>query len=133
MTSDIEFTIECGEVTAFEADILALKYAQGFHGVDRSVATILDRGGIPLDSLRPNSNAFRFVRTKGLIRAEHVLLVGGVRIFNFDYEQIRELGARVLAILSEEAPETRHLAMTFHGVGYGLDELEAARAQFQGY
>lgn len=38
-----------------------------------------------------------------------------------------------MKILSQEAPTTKHLAMTIHGPGYGLDENEAALAQIAGY
>jgi hypothetical protein len=51
----------------------------------------------------------------------------------YHYEEIREFAANVLKVLAKDAPSTRHLAMTIHGVGYGLDETEALRAQLAGY
>ena len=47
---------------------------------------------------------------------------------------IRELATKVLGILANVAPNTRHLAMTIHGVGgRPWDEVEAFLAQFAGY
>ena len=37
-----------GDITAFAADLVAFKYAQGFHGADREVAQLLMRAGINL-------------------------------------------------------------------------------------
>lgn len=35
-------------------------------------------------------------------------------------------------ILAQEAPNTKHIAMTIHGPGYGLVETEAVLSQFAG-
>jgi hypothetical protein len=49
------------------------------------------------------------------------------------YKHLREFAASVLGALAEVAPQTEHLAMTIHGPGFGLDELEALRSQLAGY
>ena len=61
-----------------------------------------------------------------------VLLIGTVRLIHFQYQQIRDFGRTVIEQLARVAPETRHLAMTIHGVSYGLDELEVFQSQMAG-
>ena len=48
-----------------------------------------------------------------------------VGLFNFGYFEIRAFTSKALTILSEELPDARHVAMTIHGVAYGLDERES--------
>src|SRR5262249_6715824 len=72
------------------------------------------------------------IPSKGAIAANKVLFVGVVPLSRFEYSEIRAFVARALAILSEEAADTRHIAMTIHGVNNGLDEREAFLAQLGG-
>jgi len=132
MIRTLEFAIENGDVGSFEADVVALKYAQSFYGVDKAVALALGQVGIAKQRLRPRSGDYRYVAARGCIRAPHVLFVGVPPLQQFGYRQIREFSASVLGILANEAPGTRHVAMTIHGPGYGLDEVEAVLAQFAG-
>jgi hypothetical protein len=73
------------------------------------------------------------VETRGCIGATYALFVGVARLRNFSYPQIRDFSAQVLHILADQAPTTKHVAMTIHGAGYGLDEVEACVAQIDGY
>jgi hypothetical protein len=61
------------------------------------------------------------------------LYIGVPPLFQFSYPQIREFAANALGILAREAPDITHLAMTVHGVNYGLDEVESFLAQFAGF
>ncbi len=79
------------------------------------------------------ADAYRYIDTKNGIKAHYALFVGVVDIFDFDYQHIRQFSAQVLQILANEAPNTQHLIMTIHGPGYGLDEIEAFKAQLAGY
>ena len=54
-------------------------------------------------------------------------------VTTFNYRDIQEFAAKVLNILDNVASATRHLAMTIHGAGFGLDEIEAFLAQITGY
>src|SRR5260370_28083746 len=118
---DIEFTIQEGDISKFEADVVALKYAQDFYGADQTIAYKLDDRGIPLENLRPPIGQYRYVETKGSIAAHAVLFVGVPTLGDFGYQQIREFSAQVLNFLAQERPNTRYLAMTVHGVGFGMD------------
>src|SRR5437588_526002 len=133
MPESIEFTVQEGDITTFEADVVALKYAQDFYGADQTIAYKLAERGILLENLRPPIGQYRYVETKGSIAAHAVLFVGVPALGDFGYEQIREFPAQVLNLLALGRPDTRYLAMTVHGVGFGLDEVEAIRAQFAGY
>lgn len=130
----IEFSIELGDVTSFDADVLALKYAQEFFGTDEIIAHLLSRSGIaPIETLCPDVGGYRYVATQNCIQARHALFVGVPDISGFNYQDIQVFGSKVLNVLSSTAPATRHLVMTIHGAGFGLDEIEAFISQFRGY
>ncbi len=131
--NSIEFSIEQGDITTFNTDVLALKYAQDFFGTDGTVAQLLNRVGVSIDSLRPRVGAYRYVETQECIHARYALFVGVPSLYDFNYQDIQEFASNVLRILGNVAPETRHLAMTIHGAGFGLDEIEAFLAQITGY
>jgi hypothetical protein len=129
----IEFSIELGDMTSFKADVLALKYAQMFLGTDKIVADLLNQVGTPIDKLRPDVDDYCYVPTQNCIQARYALFVGVPVLLHFNYQRIQEFAARVLHVLAFTAPATKHLAMTVHGAGFGLDEIEAFLAQFRGY
>lgn len=132
MNSMVEFAIVQGDIRSFDADVVALKHAQGFFGADEAVANALSQIGEAKDSLRVKSGVYRYVETRGSIRAHHALFVGVPSIPEFSYPDISEFAASALSILSTEAPSTKHLAMTIHGPGFGLDEVEAFLSEFRG-
>jgi hypothetical protein len=73
------------------------------------------------------------VISRQVVGAEQVLFVGVDPLYQFDYPQIRDFSRRVLSTLSSEAPECQHLAVTIHGAGYGLDEIEAFESEVAGF
>lgn len=129
----VELRIVDGDIRTYSADVVALKYAQFFHGADRLVAEALSEWGMVIDDIRPEVGTARLVESNEGIRAAQVLFVGVLPLEEFDYRQIRNFAADTLAVLGSEAPHTQHLAMTIHGPGYGLDEVEALLAQVSGY
>jgi len=132
--TSIEFSIQQGDVTTFNADVLALKYAQEFFGTDQIVAHLLTNAGLTvLESLRPEVGKYCYVDTMKCIQADHALFVGVPDILDINYLDIQKFATNVLSVLTTTAPTTRHLAMTIHGVGFGLDEIEAFLAQITGY
>lgn len=123
--------IECSDVTDFACDVLVLKYAQATFGADAQVATLLTRARNPSE-ISPLPGQHVLLPSKGKIAASLVLFVGVIDLYKFDYQQIRKFASDSLQILAEEMPDARHIAMTMHGVGYGLDEREAFSAQLAG-
>ena len=128
----IQLMIESADVTAFECDALVLKYAQGFHGADATVAAALTQSQGSRIQIDPAPGGHVLVPSRRAIAANKILFVGVVPLFRFEYPEIRSFVTQALTILSEEAPNTRHVAMTIHGVNTGLDEREAFLAQLGG-
>lgn len=123
--------IECSDVTDFACDVLVLKYAQAVYGADRQVATLLTSVRNPPE-ISPLPGQHILLPSRGKVAASFALFVGVIDLYKFDYQQIRKFASDSLQILAEETPDARHIAMTIHGVGYGLDEREAFSAQLAG-
>jgi hypothetical protein len=127
----IRIQVQEGDVLTFAADVLALKYAQQLYGTDLAVYDRLKSSGHPEVSL-PRGNGFKLIPTRKAVGADMVLYVGVLPLRQFGYEQIREFGRKVLMSLAEQAPQIEHLALTIHGPGYGLDEIEAFESELAG-
>jgi hypothetical protein len=61
-----------------------------------------------------------------------VLFLGVPPLFDFGYAEIRRFAKDALTVLAGQDCERDSIAMTMHGVGYGLDEQEAFSAQVAG-
>ena len=129
---NFEFSIINGDIIDVNVDVVAFKYAKEFHGADRKVAVLLDGKGISLNKLRPEVGKYRFVSTNDGIAASYALFVGMPELFDIDYREIRNLSTQTMEIVAKEYPDVKSLAMTIHGPGFGLDEVESALSQFAG-
>jgi hypothetical protein len=125
-------SVQHGDVVDAVCDVLVLKHAQGFYGADGVVANRLavTQPGLMGLSLPPDK--YKLLPTEGTISAEHALFLGVVQLYRFDYGQIRSFARYALKILQKEQPHVGTIAMTMHGIGYGLDEQEAFLAQLAG-
>jgi len=128
----IIFTVQVGDVAIFEADVLALKFAEALFGADAAITWAMGKTFVDVKKAIPALGDYRLFPALGKIRAKQALYVNVGSLIGFNYEEIRKFAARALGILADEAPSTRHLAMTVQGVGYGLDEAEALRSQLAG-
>jgi hypothetical protein len=133
MARTLTIRIVKDDIRQVGADVVALKYAQGYYGADLVVARALEGYGVDTSGFQAAVGEYRLADSGGAIAAPRVLLVGVPTLRNFRYERIRRFAADTLRILAKEAPTTRHLAMTIHGPGYGLDEVESLLSQFGGY
>ncbi|MEP7125558.1 MAG: hypothetical protein ABJE95_31790 [Byssovorax sp.] len=131
-----EIVVITADVAEYGCDVLVLKYAQGFHGADHAVArrlaqptaeTGFDRDGF---SLQPWTH--QAVSSRGTVSARSVLFVGVPSLGSFGYDQIQEFAAHALRAVVESTAPVDSIAMTIHGVGYGLQEQEAFQAQLAG-
>lgn len=113
-----------GDATKVTGDVLVLKYAQNFFGVDAAVAHLLAEGN-PLVNMRPAPGRHVIVPTEGRLGVTFVVFVGVVRLPDLDYGQIRSFSKLALKILASALPDARRIILTVHGPGYGLDEKEA--------
>lgn len=131
--SIITFQIQKGDITSVKADVVALKFAQGFHGADAAVARALEiEIGLPKEALIVPSGHHILVEAQGAIGAPRVLYVGLPPLWGLGYSEIRDFSRKVLEIIAAEAPQTKTLAMTLHGVNMGLDLVECAEEQLDG-
>jgi hypothetical protein len=113
-------------------DVLALKYANAFYGVDDMVAKRLERNGVNLTQLLPKPWGFRLIDSSGEVAAKAILFVGVGPLRQFGYREIREFSRKVLVSLAGANPAVRQICLTAHGAGYGLDETEAFVAEIAG-
>lgn len=127
----ITISVETGDVRLFRCDVLAMKFAQELYGADAAVARHLSLGPDVAGTF-PDEGDFRLLANRGQAGAAAVLFVGVSPLSRFGYEEIRKFARRALAILSAETPQARSVAMTVHGPGAGLDEVEAFRAEIAG-
>lgn len=130
---EIAFRIEFNDILTYPADVVALKYAQGFQGAEQYAAQVMIAKGVDVELMQPPIDEFRYFETNGAMGAPHTLFLGTPYLRHMGYKHIREIGSRTLAALAEVAPETRHLAMTLHGPGFGRDESESMLSQFGGF
>jgi hypothetical protein len=129
---DIPIKILTGDATRISVDVLALKYAQANYGLDKLVISILTDGGRDPALMRPKTGGFRLVDGVPELAARQVLFIGVVPLYSFGYQEIREFSRRVFSTLAGSAPDTQRVALTLHGAGYGLDELEAFESEVAG-
>ena len=126
----IEIAVVNGDVLEFEADVLVLKYAQALYGADRAAWGRLEAVYPDIDL--PEVGDHRVVESEPALSAAQVLFIVVEPLHAFGYAEIREFSRRALSILSGHPAGARHIALTIHGPGYGLDEVEAFRSEVAG-
>ncbi|MGA9358484.1 MAG: hypothetical protein WBW75_10905 [Mycobacterium sp.] len=129
---NLTFEVVEGDIIAFATDLVALKYAQRLHGADRQAARALSRIGIGAEALQPEVGEYRLIESGSALAARQALFLGVPPLQQFGYQQIREFGTSVIRTVCERVPDCRQLAMTLHGPGYGLDEVEALFSMLTG-
>jgi hypothetical protein len=122
--------VKTGDALTQDADVLVLKHAQGLYGLDRTVVGLLKGDGRPPSLPQPWDVSLED-STSG-IAAARLLFVGVPSLEDFGYGEIRIFARKALSALAEELPQTKHILLTVHGVGYGLDEVEAFQAEIAG-
>lgn len=126
-----EIVIVESDICGFNADVVVLKHAQSFYGADAVVAGAL-ANVVEQRQLTPKPGKHSLIPTNFQMASSYVLFVGVVQLYDFNYTQIREFSKRAIQITAKELPHASHVAMTIHGVGYGLDERESFLAQIGG-
>ena len=131
MPSMIDVDIRVGDALTIKADVLAVKYAQDFYGLDAQVAHLIQAEGS--QAPQPERGSFRLVPAVKGVAARHVLFLGVDDLWQFRYPEIRSFGRAVLASVAMAVPDCRHVVLSVHGPGYGLDEQEAFQAELAGF
>src|SRR5574341_52385 len=122
-----DIIVQCSDVLDFPCDVLVLKYAQDFYGADEIVASVLKN-----QSISPLPGRHVLLPSEGKLSATQVLFIGVAPLSEFGYPEIRQFATDALRILARETPDVTKIAMTVHGVTYGLDERESFLAQIAG-
>lgn len=131
---NITISIEQGNILSYDADVVAFKYADYLFGADRAVAFSLNKTDQEIHSLIPNNGDFQTIPSLGRVKAKYVFFKNVGNLFAFDYMKIRSFAAQTLENLASHTESSiRNIAMTIHGVGYGLDEAESLKAQLAGF
>jgi hypothetical protein len=127
MARHVQLSLDDGDITEFAADVVVLKHAQKFHGGDAAVMTrLVAKGVAEPDGLSPAVGEQRLVASNGAIAAPQTLWLGTKRIWSIGYAGVLAIGARALPALRGADIAVRHVAVTTHGPGFGLDEVEAS-------
>jgi hypothetical protein len=114
----VDISLVNGDILKRGCDLLILKHADNFHGVDAIAA---DRLGFS-KAVPINHSA---IVPGAKVKATQVLFLGVGPLGGFRYPQIREFGTRSLELAHQKAPHAQKICMPIHGPGYGLDEGEA--------
>ena len=122
--------VENADALRVKADVLILKHAQALYGLDKAA---YDSFTIAGSSIRlPACGTHQFEPAYHILGVDRVLFIGVEPLSDFGYGEIRDFGRRAMTILWSERPKTRHVALTVHGVGFGLDENESFEAELAG-
>lgn len=130
MNGSISIAVMCADILDFPADVLVLKHADGLYGADAAVYDRVARAGARPDL--PKAHEWIAIDTAGAVGADHVVFLGVGPLYQFDYPEIRDFGRTAIVAVAKALPATKHLALTLHGPGYGLDEIEAFDAEIAG-
>ena len=129
-----EFRVQHDDVLTVPSDVLLVKYARGFHGVDLKVARALARVGVSaLDKIDPAPDDSVMVETRGTIAPSRVMFLGTPTLSAFSYNEMHHFAARSIEILATRSLSVRRITTVIHGVGYGLDAVESLHSLIQGF
>lgn len=122
MTKQVEIAVRFDDILDVQSDVIALKYAQAFYGADHKVADRLVAANLmTFDEIKLQPGESKLIRCHGVIRSDRALFIGTVGIDRFRYDSIRQWIRNTMRILKEEEEPTRHVALTLHGRGFGLE------------
>jgi hypothetical protein len=128
----VRIVVENANALQYQADVLALKYAQALHGVDKAVGAALASRMPDLAVKLPEVGDFCLVPGTPELNVQQVLFIGVKPLRQFRYGEIREFARRVLTVLARSVPTAQHIAVTVHGPDQGLDEVESFESEIAG-
>src|SRR5215472_204191 len=124
----VQLKIVQGDALSYSSDLLVLKYAQKSYGLDRRAVNV---AGVDATTL-PLVGASLLVQKPSGMASSNLLFLGVEPIAAFSYRSIRDFSRRALASAARISPPVRGISMTLHGIGFGLDELEAFESEVAG-
>jgi hypothetical protein len=126
----IKIAVLATDALSADIEFLVIKYAQKLYGLDELVAKKFIEDGKTISMPKPWG--FCLENSPKSIAAKNILIVGVPPLRDFGYAEIRRFGKSILSALAGSSPETKHIGITLHGPGYGLDEMEAFEAEIAG-
>jgi hypothetical protein len=131
--SNVMVEVVQGDVLDFHADVLALKYAQHYYGSDAAVSQrLMKKAKAAEEELQPAPGKWVWIEPGKALPSKRVLFVGVPPLIKFGYTEIADWTRQSLALCGRDYPEAKHIALTLHGPGFGLDEIEALNAELRG-
>ncbi len=128
------FTVKFGDVTEESSDLLLLKFAQGFYGADKSVASqLIARGVCHWTDIQPKPWDFKIVETRGVIAPKIVMFSGTPPLRGFGYDEMMIFARNAVDKIVELGLSVRTMTTTVHGSGYGLDSGESLQRLIMGF
>jgi len=128
----ISIRVSQSDVTRVAAEVVAVKYAEGLVGSALAVASALGKTEEELAPELSSVGARCLLPGEGRIEPHKVLFLSVVSLARFDYIDVERFAFDVLVSLKDLAPETRHLALTLHGTGFGLSPSGVLRSEVKG-
>lgn len=128
----VDFEIFNEDAMEFACDVLMLKYARSFYGADLVASIRLQAASQPVDEPTLKAGTTLYQETMGAMTAPHVLFIPTVQPRKFGYQSVRELGEKTIQEIARLNPYAEHIAMTIHGMGFRLDEVESLKSQLAG-
>jgi hypothetical protein len=120
------FSVVNSNVADVSSDILLLKHASGFFGVDRYIANLLIAADIcTMEQLAVAPDNYIIINCNSVISPKRVLIIGTGPLASFGYSDMKRFAEKTLNILSEQKISVSRLTTTIHGAGYGLDAEES--------
>lgn len=126
----IKIEVQHADALDFDCDALILKYAQSLYGVDAAVYARLSQ--VNKEPILPKIGDAAISSSFGTVTARYIAFLGVDPLYSLGYVQIRDFGRRALALFSIDTRIIEHIALTVHGPGYGLDEIEAFESEIGG-
>jgi hypothetical protein len=133
MPAVVRVGVDVGNLVRYRSDVIALKYQGILAGAAGLVANALGIREPDIRRALPSVGDVHLLAGDGKIGARHALFVHVAPVASFSYDHIREFSSDVLRVLRERVPDARHVAMTVHGVRFGMDLDRSLRAHLNGW
>jgi len=133
MEKFINIDIQQVDITQFEADVVALKFAGVLTGAAKVMARTLGKTDEDIKNLLPSIGSMRLLPGNDRIKANRILFFRMVSLSAFDYREAYRFSFDILKGLSRLTPQIRHLALTLHSTGFDRDTYKVLKYELNGF
>lgn len=144
-TGKTEFTVVNDDIKRVPSDLMLLKHAGAFYGIDQQIAEILVKANRCREIDLKVRSSFRtishigsrddhvVVEAQGAVAARRVMFLGTPSLSHFGYPEMRHFARRAMDILADQEFPVYRLTTTIHGGNYGLDAEESLLSLILGF